>query len=497
MSVSETIPHAPSRARTLTPTQYRHAMPLRGVGVIASLDSLAAVVAILSVLVTVNLSNIAGSVQDFLAVRITVKNILLLILLATTWPVIFQLFGLYEVRKVRRFGSEVARLVAATVVGSSLGLVFPLTSVTGRVTAGDVPRFWLASLALCLLMRTGRRVVDRARHRHVRRALIVGTGNLAQRADREIRHGRTPRYEIIGFVDDEPAAGALSYDRVPEPLIGTLRELEQILMRQVVDEVIIALPVKSRYQQIQHVIGICERAGVQALYGADMFESAVAFPRYDSHGDRAVVAMQVVPDDYRLVVKRGIDILGATVGLVLLAPLLLIVAALIKLTSAGPVIFVQDRCGLKKRSLRMYKFRSMYQGADKSQETLEDQNEANGPVFKIRNDPRITPLGRLLRKSSIDELPQLWNVLKGDMSLVGPRPLPWRDVRRITRPADMRRFSMRPGLTCLWQVQGRSNINFEHWVQLDLEYIDTWSLALDVELLLRTIPAVFSGRGAT
>jgi lipopolysaccharide/colanic/teichoic acid biosynthesis glycosyltransferase len=139
----------------------------------------------------------------------------------------------------------------------------------------------------------------------------------------------------------------------------------------------------------------------------------------------------------------------------------------------------------------------MYQGADKSQETLEDQNEANGPVFKIRNDPRITPLGRLLRKSSIDELPQLWNVLKGDMSLVGPRPLPWRDVRRITRPADMRRFSMRPGLTCLWQVQGRSTIDFEHWVQLDLEYIDTWSLALDVELLLRTIPAVFSGRGAT
>jgi lipopolysaccharide/colanic/teichoic acid biosynthesis glycosyltransferase len=145
----------------------------------------------------------------------------------------------------------------------------------------------------------------------------------------------------------------------------------------------------------------------------------------------------------------------------------------------------------------MYKFRSMYADADKLQASLEERNEANGPVFKIRNDPRVTPLGRLLRKSSIDELPQLWNVLRGDMSLVGPRPLPWRDVQRITRPSDMRRFSMRPGLTCLWQVEGRSNIGFERWVELDLEYIDNWSLALDARILVKTIPAVLSGDGAT
>jgi lipopolysaccharide/colanic/teichoic acid biosynthesis glycosyltransferase len=227
-----------------------------------------------------------------------------------------------------------------------------------------------------------------------------------------------------------------------------------------------------------------------------MFESTVAFPRYDAQGGRAFVAMQVAPDGHRLVVKRAIDIIGGVAGLVLFAPLMLIVAGAIKLTSPGPILYPQDRCGLARRPFRMYKFRSMCADADSLQASLEERNEANGPVFKIRNDPRVTPLGRLLRKSSVDELPQFWNVLRGDMSLVGPRPLPWRDVERITRPSDMRRFSMRPGITCLWQVEGRCTIGFERWVQLDLEYIDYWSLALDARILAKTIPAVLSGRGA-
>jgi exopolysaccharide biosynthesis polyprenyl glycosylphosphotransferase len=303
------------------------------------------------------------------------------------------------------------------------------------------------------------------------------------------------RYEIVGFVDDaksgrEPHAHAT-------PTVGNLDELEQILMREVIDEVVIALPVKSCYQEIQYAISVCERAGVQAKYGAHMFESTVASPRYNAEGDWAFVAMHVVPDGYRLAIKRAIDIIGAAVGLIVLAPILLIVAIAVKITSPGPIIYAQDRCGHNKRPLRMYKFRSMLVGADQLQSTLEELNEASGPVFKIRHDPRITPVGRLLRKSSLDELPQLWNVLRGDMSLVGPRPLPWRDVRRIVRPSDMRRFSMRPGLTCLWQVQGRSNLDFQRWVELDLEYIDTWSLTLDLRILLKTIPAVVSGNGAT
>ena len=257
-------------------------------------------------------------------------------------------------------------------------------------------------------------------------------------------------------------------------------------MRQVIDEVVIALPVKSCYQQIQHAIGVCERAGVQSKYGADLFESTVAFPRYDAQGDRAFVAMQVAPDGYRLVIKRAIDIVGAVVGLYRGHAAVADCGSRDQAyESPGPIVYAQNRCGLNKRPFRMYKFRSMVEDAEQLQTSLEERNEASGPVFKIEDDPRITPLGRLLRKSSLDELPQLWNVLRGEMSLVGPRPLPRRDVDRITRPSDMRRFSMRPGLTCLWQVQGRSTLDFERWVELDLEYIDNWSLGLDFRILVQ------------
>ena len=165
-------------------------------------------------------------------------------------------------------------------------------------------------------------------------------------------------------------------------------------------------------------------------------------------------------------------------------------------TSPGPALFAQERYGYRKRRFRMLKFRTMVADAERLQAGLEAQNEARGPVFKIARDPRLTRVGAFLRRTSLDELPQLWNVLRGDMSLVGPRPLPVRDVARFEEPWLMRRFSVRPGLTCLWQVGGRSDVGFDAWVALDLEYIDRWSLALDARILLRTVPAVLSGRGA-
>jgi len=173
-----------------------------------------------------------------------------------------------------------------------------------------------------------------------------------------------------------------------------------------------------------------------------------------------------------------------------------VVAALIRLTSKGPIFFRQERLGVNKRTFLIYKFRTMVPDAEKLIEALEDQNQVSGPVFKIMDDPRITPIGRMLRRSSIDELPQLFNVLKGDMSLVGPRPLPVRDYQGFNEDWQRRRFSVRPGITCLWQVNGRSSIPFEQWMRLDLQYMDEWSLWLDIKILARTIPAVLRGSGA-
>jgi lipopolysaccharide/colanic/teichoic acid biosynthesis glycosyltransferase len=179
-----------------------------------------------------------------------------------------------------------------------------------------------------------------------------------------------------------------------------------------------------------------------------------------------------------------------------LSPLMLLIAVAIKVTSPGPAFFVRERYGFRKRRFRMFKFRTMVQHADKLQAGLESQNEVKGPAFKIRNDPRITPLGRILRKTSLDEIPQFLNVLKGEMSLVGPRPLPIRDVSRFDDAALMRRFSVKPGLTCLWQINGRSDTDFESWINLDLKYIDEWSLGLDLKILLQTVPVVLKARGA-
>jgi exopolysaccharide biosynthesis polyprenyl glycosylphosphotransferase len=213
---------------------------------------------------------------------------------------------------------------------------------------------------------------------------------------------------------------------------------------------------------------------------------------------RPVLVYRSVPaSTWPLLAKQVLDFCGALVLLVLTSPLMLLAAVGIKLTSPGPVLFRQERCGLNGRPFTMLKFRSMVSDAEQRKHELEALNEMSGPVFKVSNDPRVTPFGRFLRKYSIDELPQLFNVLAGQMSLVGPRPLPVNEVKRFDDPAHRRRLSVKPGLTCLWQIRGRSDLrDFREWVRLDLEYIDNWSLGLDLKILLLTIPVVLRGQGA-
>ncbi|RPI29655.1 MAG: sugar transferase [Acidobacteria bacterium] len=276
-----------------------------------------------------------------------------------------------------------------------------------------------------------------------------------------------------------------------------LADLGAIIAREPVDEVLVALPLRRRRDLIEKIVEVCEEQGIMVRVRTDLFDLRVARPQVDTIDGVPVVTIRSGPEDgWQLAMKRIIDFVGSAALLILLAPFLLLVALLIKLDSTGPVLFRQERVGLNRRRFKVLKFRTMVQEADKNQVLLETLNEADGPVFKIKKDPRITRVGRFLRQFSIDELPQLINVLKGEMSLVGPRPLPLRDVKLIDTQWHKRRFSVKPGLTCLWQVSGRSDVSFERWVRMDLEYIDTWSLGLDLKILLKTLPAVFRGSGA-
>ena len=276
-----------------------------------------------------------------------------------------------------------------------------------------------------------------------------------------------------------------------------ISELQALIDREPVDEVLIALPREKYSHLVESIVGLCEEQGIIVRVQTAMFNLKIARWQSDELDGRPFVTIQSGPSSrWNLIAKRLIDVCGSAVLLVGMAPILAIVALLIKLGSPGPVVFSQDRVGLNRRRFRLYKFRTMTDGADELQHRLEDLNEADGPVFKIRNDPRITRVGKFLRRFSIDELPQLFNVLKGDMSLVGPRPLPVRDVERINARSHKRRFSMKPGVTCLWQVNGRSDVSFDDWVVMDLEYIDKWSLALDLRILLQTVPTVLKGSGA-
>jgi exopolysaccharide biosynthesis polyprenyl glycosylphosphotransferase len=430
--------------------------------------------------------------RALLTARVHVYDTLLLIALAGVAFAILDAAGLYDASRLRRWQDEVGRVLLATgAIALSAGAVVGLSHGRSADIAA-VTRVWLFGFAALAVARAARARL--ARPVGYTRVLIVGSGPHAIRICRELSADPRTRYQVLGFVDSSDSSRSAFIRR---RTLGSLEALETLLAREHVDEVHIGLPVKSHYPHIQETIRVCERIGVNVMYGADIFGVALARPRLDGRaGARPRVELRLVADGWTVVAKRLLDIVLAAAALAALGPLMIATALAVKLTSPGPVIYGQERYGLNRRRFRMFKFRTMVADAERLQSSLESLNEARGPVFKIRNDPRITPIGRWLRRTSVDELPQLVNVLRGDMSLVGPRPLPLRDVARFTRSADMRRFSVRPGITGLWQVSGRSGLGFDDWIALDLHYIDHWSLALDSRILLRTVPAVVRGTGA-
>jgi exopolysaccharide biosynthesis polyprenyl glycosylphosphotransferase len=297
--------------------------------------------------------------------------------------------------------------------------------------------------------------------------------------------------EFVGFISIAPGQRSGR-----GPTLGGLADLGRILEDEVLDEVIFAVP-RDQFELIEPAIACCQEQGVEVRISLDMLRFGPSSMRLTMLNDLPMVVFSRTPSDtLALATKRLFDVCVSGLTLLLTAPVLLAVALAIKLDSPGPVFFRQRRVGRSGRTFQMFKFRSMYRDAEARLEALKAQNEMSGPVFKMRDDPRVTAVGRFLRRTSLDEFPQFWNVLVGDMSIVGPRPPIPAEVRQY-KPWMRRRLSVKPGITCIWQISGRNNIDFDRWMELDLEYIDTWSLKNDLLIFLRTIPAVLGSRGAS
>jgi exopolysaccharide biosynthesis polyprenyl glycosylphosphotransferase len=335
----------------------------------------------------------------------------------------------------------------------------------------------------------------RSRGRNRRYILIVGTNDRAVDFAQQIAKHPELGYKIVGFVDDD-WSGIQKFEATGLVRCCTFAGLAEFLRHTVVDEAAMYLPLRSYYEHAAQFVSLCEQHGIAIRFDSQVFNLKNSTSRAHDWEGSQVLAIAGPPEVWPAVVKRVFDFVFSGMLLVLLAPLFFVVAVLVKCTSPGSILFRQTRVGLNKRQFQIYKFRTMVANAEQIQEELLPMNEMAGPVFKISNDPRVTALGRVLRKTSIDELPQLFNVLRGDMSLVGPRPMSTRDVSRFSEAWLMRRFSVKPGITGLWQVSGRSNTSFDRWIELDLKYIDDWSLALDLSILLKTVPAVVRGTGA-
>ncbi|MFZ1074341.1 MAG: sugar transferase [Verrucomicrobiia bacterium] len=321
-----------------------------------------------------------------------------------------------------------------------------------------------------------------AQAQYKRRFILVGARNEIARMRQQLEKQADEGIEVMG-----------EFDFIEAPL----QQLIELLHEHSASGVIVNAK-QAYFERVESVIKVCELEGVDAWLVADFFGTQIARASLDELFGQPLLVFRTAPEtSWQSLAKMLIDFFGALVLLILLSPLFLVIAAAIKCVSPGPVFFKQQRSGLSGAPFTLYKFRTMSTNAEQFKHELEAMNEMRGPVFKVTNDPRVTRIGKWLRRYSLDELPQLLNVLRGEMSLVGPRPLPVDEVRRFNDLAHRRRLSVKPGITCLWQISGRNQIaDFKEWVRLDLEYIDNWSLWLDLKILLRTIPAVFAATGA-
>jgi exopolysaccharide biosynthesis polyprenyl glycosylphosphotransferase len=410
---------------------------------------------------------------------------------------IYKLSGVYHQPRGASWFDEVYRLMTGTATGIVL-MVFVMVFLFRSLLVSRLI-FLYAGLLITILLSASRlvkriiRTSLRKRGLGVDRLLIVGAGEVGRTVMRNIVAHPELGYQVLGFVDDDPEKGRTDIGRFQA--LGSTAHIPSLVKEQEIDEVIITLP-WMYHRKIVSIITQCEREQVRVRIVPDLFQMTLShLDVEDLAGVPMIGVREITISRGEMLFKRGMDIAVSLLGLVLLFPFLLLIAALIKLDTPGPALFRQIRVGKGEDLFACLKFRSMYEGAEEEQEKLQELNEADGVLFKIRNDPRVTRVGRFLRRTSVDELPQLINVLMGHMSLVGPRPAPPSEVQRYQR-WHKRRLEVAPGITGLWQVSGRSELTFDEMVLLDLYYIEHWSPFLDLQILLRTIPTVLLREGA-
>lgn len=434
--------------------------------------------------------------QAVFSIQISIISLVYIYIMTITWYVLFKVFNLYGSRRMGTLINEWKDIFLA--VGIFCALFFFSAHILRLpfLSPAFMVIFWICGLAFSIVARTLIRIFIknlRIRGRNLRFALIIGSNQKTIDFSRTIEEKKSLGYRVLGFLDNEK--------HVPDAdinLLGSLDDFPGIVANNVVDEIFIGITIKSYYDAIRQIIMKAEEQGILIRFISQAFETCLGRVRTEHLENFTVTTIS--PTHYgekKYLVKRILDVIVGGMALLVFSPLLILAGFLIFLTSPGPVLFVQDRVGYNKRVFKLYKFRTMVRDAEKQIHSLENKNEMDGPVFKIKNDPRITKIGKILRATSIDELPQLINVIRGDMSLVGPRPLPIRDYNGFNEDWQKRRFSVLPGITCKWQISGRNNISFDEWMRLDMDYIDNWSLKEDIFILLKTIPAVFSRKGAS
>ncbi|HEU5198706.1 MAG TPA: sugar transferase [Ktedonobacterales bacterium] len=418
--------------------------------------------------------------------------------------VLLWLRGAYRLRFTTSWVRHLSIIFGATTIGLAVLTIYEyfftqspnlLLLSTNGASRGLIIYTWIGATALLVAGRLVLRAGLGFAYRHgLRRAhlLVIGCDRLGKMMMQHLAANPQLGYQVIGFIDAQTPP-ATHFGRFKS--LGAISDLEEIIRRHRVDQVLIALP-SHQHQQIVRTVRLCERAGAEFKLIPDLYELSLSMIDMDTlEGIPLIGIKQPTISPWHYLVKRGIDLTLAGLALLLGSPIWLLAALVIKLDSRGPVLFKQQRVGYRGRLFQVYKFRSMRQHADQEQAALRQMNEASGPIFKIKEDPRRTRVGKFLRSTSIDELPQLLNVLKGEMSLVGPRPPLPSEVEQY-EAWERGRLEVLPGITGLWQVRGRSELDFDEMVLMDLYYIENWSLRLDLHILLKTIPAVLFSRGA-